>query len=206
MKKIIKQRNLLFSYNFNKLLFDNACFIIYNEIVVIIMEYLKEVTIKDIETLIELNIKTWKETYKNILPVSFLESLHKNKKELIKEEEERFIDDKLDGTRKYLFILDEESVGYLIISRCDIEEYNGLGEINALYLTKKVQNKGYGKKILEKALKELKSMGFMEVIIGCINESSSNKFFLSHGAKYLCQRKRYIMDLEVSENIYLYEL
>lgn len=170
------------------------------------MEYLKEVTINDIETLVELNINIWKETYEKILPNPFLESLKKNKNALVKEEEERFIDDKLDGTRKYLLIIDDEAVGYLIIGRCDIEEYNGLGEINALYLTKKVQNKGYGKKILEKALKELKSMGFMEVIIGCINESSSNKFFLSHGAKYLCQRKRYIMDLEILENLYLYEL
>ena len=170
------------------------------------MEYLKEVTIKDIETLVELNIKTWKETYQKILPSTFLESLKKNKKELLKEEEERFIDDKLDGTRKYLFQIDDEAVGYLIIGRCDIEKYNGLGEINALYLIKKVQNKGYGEMLFEKATKELKSMGFNEMIIGCINESKSNDFILKQGAKFLCQNKRCIMDLEIDENIYLYEL
>lgn len=170
------------------------------------MEYLKEVSIKDIKTLVELNIKTWQETYKDILPTTFLDTLKKNKESLIKEEEERFIDDKLDGTRKYLFNVDDVSVGYLIIGRCDIEKYNGLGEIKALYLTKKVQNRGYGTMLFNRAIKELKSMGFNEIIIGCINKSSANDFFFHLGAKFISQNKRFIMDLEVEENIYLYEL
>lgn len=170
------------------------------------MEYLKEVSIKDIKDLVELNIKTWKESYKGLLPASFLKLLEKNKDMLIKEEEERFIDDKLDGTRKYLFKIDDISVGYLVIGRCGIEEYNGLGEINALYLINKVKNKGYGKSLFNKALKELKGMGFTEVIIGVIKAAPSNKFFLDRKATFLKENKRYIMDMKIEENLYLYSL
>lgn len=170
------------------------------------MEFLKEVSIEDIKDLIELNIKTWQETYKGILPNYFLESLEKKKDELIKEEEERFIDDKLDGTRKYLFKVDDVSVGYLVIGRCVLQEYNGLGELNALYLLEYEQGKGYGKRLFERAIKELKSMGFTEMIIGGIKDTPSNDFFLNRGAKFVRQNIRYIMDLKVDENIYLYEL
>lgn len=170
------------------------------------MEYIKEVSIEDIKDLIELNIKTWKETYQGILPNSFLEFLENKKEELIKEEEERFIDDKLDGTRKYLFKIDDISVGYLVIGRCGLQEYNDLGELNALYLLEKKKKKDYGKMLFERATKELKSMGFTEMIIGVIKDTPSNDFFLSRGAKFVRQNVRYIMDLKVDENIYLYEL
>lgn len=170
------------------------------------MEYLKEVSIKDIKDLVELNVKTWKESYKKVLSPLFLKLLEKNKDMLIKEEEERFIDDKLDGTRKYLFKINDVSVGYLVISRCGIEEYNGLGEINALYLVNKIKNKSYGTMLFNRALKELKSMGFTEVIIGVIKELPSNDFFLKRGATFIKENKRYIMDMEVTENLYLYSL
>lgn len=170
------------------------------------MEYIKEVSIEDIKDLVELNIKTWKETYQGILPNSFLNFLEKEKENLIKEEEERFIDDKLDGTKKYLFKIDDISVGYLVIGRCSLQEYNGLGELNSLYLLAKEKNKGYGTMLLERAIKELKSMGFNEIIIGGIKDTPSNDFFLSKGAKFVRENERYIMDLKVDENIYLYEL
>lgn len=170
------------------------------------MEYIKEVSITDIKDLIELNIKTWQETYQDILPDSFLEFLENNKENLIKEEEERFIDDKLDGTRKYLFKVDDIPIGYLVIGRCSLQEYNGLGELNALYLVNEEKKKGYGTMLFERAIKELKSMGFNEMIIGGIKDTPSNNFFLSKGVKFVKKNKRYIMDLKVDENIYLYEL
>ena len=62
---------------------------------------------------------------------------------------------------------------------------------------------GHGKELYNAGVKELKSMGFDKMIIGCLKGNSSNEFYKHIGGKYI--KERMFEKLQLPENVYLFE-
>ena len=127
----------------------------------------------------------WNETYKGIVSDEFLKNLYLN-------EEERSINSYNNFNEKenhqYVLEVDNNIVGFINVGSTEETDYDNCGEIHALYIINKYQGYGFGKKLIEEGIKELKTMGFDKMIIGCLEGNSSNEFYKHIGGKYIKQR------------------
>ena len=62
---------------------------------------------------------------------------------------------------------------------------------------------GYGRKLIETGIKELKIMGYDQMIIGCLQSNPSNEFYKHMGGKLI--KTRIFKKLKLPENVYLFE-
>lgn len=143
----------------------------------------------------------WNETYKGIVPDWFLEELKANE-----DKRAHFALDNFDENNNNQFVLeiDNSVVGFVNFGHTRDEEYKDSGEIIALYIINKYQGYGFGKKLVDKAIKELKKLGFNSMLIACLKGNPSNEFYKHIGGKYI--KDGIYKRLELPENIYYYDI
>lgn len=142
----------------------------------------------------------WNETYKGIVPDWFLEELKSNEKQRAEKMYTKFDSD---NNNHLVLEIDNEVVGFVKYGDAQDEELNNCGEINALYIISKYKGNGFGRKLVEAAKKELKSLGFDKMIIACLKGNPSNEFYKHIGGVYL--KDGMFQRLSLPENIYYYE-
>ena len=99
-----------------------------------------------------------------------------------------------------------EPVGIVAICNSREEKYPKSGELCSLYLLNKVKKKGYGRILFEKAKQELKNMGFNDMIIYCLKENPTTKFYEYLGGKLVYEKERNIGGKNLIENVYFYHI
>jgi len=143
---------------------------------------------------------SWNETYKGIVPDWFLEELKNNESERAKN-----ACDKFDANNNNYLVLEvnKEVVGFIWYGASQDEEYQNCGEIFALYIIGKYKGNGFGRKLVEEAEKELKLLGFNEMLIACLKENPTNEFYKHIGGEYV--KDGVYKRLNLPENIYYYK-
>ena len=143
----------------------------------------------------------WNETYKGIVPDWFLEELKNNENERAKMSYEKF-----DANNNHQFVLEIENevVGFVNFGASRDEQFENCGEIYALYIIKKYKGNGYGRGLVEEAIRELKELGYNKMIIACLKGNPSNEFYKHIGGKYI--KDGVYQRLSLPENIYYYEI
>lgn len=142
----------------------------------------------------------WNETYKGIVSDWFLEELKTNEKDRAKKSYEEF---DINNNNQLVLEVDNEVVGFVKFGASLDEEFKNCGEINALYIISKYKGNGFGRKLVEEAIKELKSLGFNKMIIACFKGNPSNEFYKHIGGVYV--KDGIFKRLNLPENIYFYE-
>lgn len=142
----------------------------------------------------------WNETYKNIVSDDFLQNLYENE-----EERANYSFHKFDEEDNHQFVLevDHKIVGFVKVGFTDDVEYKDCGELHAIYLLDEYKGNGYGKKLFETGVDELKKMGYNKMIIGCLTKNKSNEFYKHMGG--LLVKTRVFTKLNLPENVYLFE-
>ena len=140
---------------------------------------------------------SWNETYKGIVPNWFLEELKNN------ENERSQMSYEIDNNYQLVLEVDNEIVGFVNYGISEDKEFNNCGEIYALYIVSKYKGNGYGRKLVEEAIKKLKQLGCDKMIIACLKGNPSNEFYKHIGGKYL--KDGVWKRLNLPENIYYYE-
>ncbi len=150
------------------------------------------------------NALAWKESYKGIVNDDFLELI--NTEEEIQKTIINLKTGLKDGNKRFLLKYDNEYVGILRVRKTKYEKYSECGELGALYLLNGVKKKGFGKILFNKAINELKDMGYNKMIIGCLSENPSNEFYKHMGGKFVDTNP---FDLpngqKLVENLYYYD-
>lgn len=146
---------------------------------------------------------SWWQTYRGIVSEQFLLSLKDNEGERITRSINNF---KINDDIIYVLELDNNVVGFVSCGRCEDVEFSGHGEIFALYIIDGYKKKGYGRKLFETAVGELKYLGFDKMIVGCLEGNPSNDFYRYMGGKKVKERIIVRGGQELIENIYFYEL
>lgn len=142
----------------------------------------------------------WNETYKGIVPDDFLKSLYENEEERAQNSYNKFDESK---NHQCVLEVDNKIVGFVNVGLSDETDYENCGEIHAVYIINGYKGYGFGKKLIEAGIEELKSMGFNKMVIGCLVGNPSNKFYEHIGGKYI--KQRIFEKLKLPENVYYFE-
>jgi len=143
---------------------------------------------------------SWNETYKGIVPDWFLEELKNNENERAEKSYNEFDEN---NNNQFVLEVDNEVAGFVNFGAAHDEEYKNCGEIIALYIISKYKGNGFGRKLVEEAVKELKILGFDKMIIACLKGNPSNEFYKHIGGKYV--KDGIYKRLKLPENVYYYE-
>lgn len=143
----------------------------------------------------------WNEAYKDIVSRDFLDNLYVTEHDRADEAYKKF-----NKRYNHQFVLDDngEVVGFVNVGRAFDEEFDGYGEIFALYIINGYKNKGYGEELFKTGISELKDMGFDKVIVGCLENNPSNEFYKHLGGKFI--KKRMFEKINILENVYEFDV
>ena len=142
----------------------------------------------------------WNETYRGIVPDEFLDNLYLNEKERAENSYNNFLDE---SNHQYVLEVDNKVIGFVNADKSDDKSYDNCGEIHALYIVNGYKGYGFGKKLVDVGISELKKMGFDKMIIGCLVGNPSNSFYEHIGGMYIKQRM--FEKLQLPENVYYYD-
>ena len=99
----------------------------------------------------------------------------------------------------------DEPVGVLGICKSREEKYSDSGELGCLYLLNKVKKLGFGRILFEKGIEELKKQGFNSMIIYCLKDNPTTRFYEYMGGKLVLSKERKIGGKDLIENVYYYD-
>ena len=167
---------------------------------------IKEITIEDIPDYVKVNTRAWQETYKGLIEDRILEDVAKNVENSIKRQIDKFEEDKKNGVKKFILKVNNEPVGMMAVGNARNKNYEGKGELQALYLLDKVKKKGYGKMLFNKAVEILDAQGFKDMILGCLVNNPSNEFYKHMRGKLIDTITSKIKGYDFQENIYYFEI
>lgn len=142
----------------------------------------------------------WNETYKGIVDDDFLNKLYETEEQRAKEIYNKFNEE---DNHQLVPEVDNNIVGFVNVGDTDDTNYDNCGELHAIYILDKYKGKGFGKKLFEAGIEELKRMGYDKMIIGCLVGNPSNDFYKHMGGKLI--KTRIFEKLQLPENVYYFE-
>ena len=166
------------------------------------MEYkIRRIKREDIPSLNHVVTVAWNEAYKGIVPDEFLEELKNNEEERT----EKGLSGFKEGNTTLVLEIDNEVVGFSHYAEANQDKFPDYGEIRALYIIGKYKGYGFGRKLVEESIKELKKMGFNKMIISCLRDNlPANKFYEHIGGEYI--QDGVYERLNLPEKIYSYKI
>lgn len=170
------------------------------------MDYvIEDMNLDNVEQYARVNALSWKQSYNGIVNDDFLELM--NTEEEIQKSISNLKDGLYDDSKRFLLKHNNKYVGILRVRKTKYENYSQCGELGALYLLDSVKGKGYGKVLFEKAINELKNMGYDKMIIGCLSKNPSNEFYKHMGGKLVNISPLTLPNnQELLENLYYYDI
>lgn len=153
---------------------------------------------KDIAHIITIS---WRETYRGVINDNFLDNMPNTEEARVQRAIQNF-DEK--NNHQYVLEVDNKVVGFVKVCKAT-ENIPDCGEIQALYIINGYKGNGYGRKLVNIGIKELKEMGYKSMIIGCLEGNPTNNFYTHLGGKIIKKRVFSIPEQDVQENVYFYE-
>lgn len=107
--------------------------------------------------------RSWKFAYKGIIPQSYLDAIP----------EGRWAPNINSPKRKTLVCVEDgKMVGTCSFSESRLERFPGWGEVISIYLLPEHLGKGYGKKLMESAVSELREQGYENIFLWVLEENA----------------------------------
>lgn len=153
---------------------------------------------EDASKIAYINAVSWKTTYKNIFPDSFLNNIDESDEEKI-----RKYMDKIDQ-----YVVYEEDGKVLGFARYGINKkgYNNeYAEIYALYIDNDYKGRKIGTKLVKYIINKLKNK-YKYLLISTLKENSANIFYQKIGGKIIGECNFILENKEYKENIYLFDI
>lgn len=112
--------------------------------------------------------QSWKYAYKSIIPKSYLDGISEGK----------WVKNISSPMLKSLIVLENDNiVGTASYCASRFSEMKHWGEIVSIYLMPEVIRKGYGKALLQAAVKELTEMGFKDIFLWVLEDNENARCF-----------------------------
>ena len=152
----------------------------------------------DAESIVNINIKGWVETYQGIFPDEFLKGLEQKKAESIEKCKNKI--------SEYIVCeMDNKVVGFLRFGKNKKDYNEKYAEVYALYVVSQYKKRGIGKKLLEYSFTKLKGT-YDYVLISTLQENSATKFYEKCGGREIGTCYFKLDNREYKENLYLFNL
>lgn len=159
---------------------------------------IREAEKADAESIVNININGWLETYHGIFPNDVLKKLEQKKSESIEKCKNKI--------SEYIVCeMENKVIGFLRYGKNKKNYNDKYAEVYAIYIDSKYKKRGIGRKLLEYSFNKLKGT-YDNVLISTIQENSANKFYEKCGGKKIgiCCFK--LDNKEYQENLYLFDL
>lgn len=127
--------------------------------------------------------KSWKYAYKDIIPVSFLNSIPRGK-----------WTENADRESVYTLVAEDSGrlCGTCSFCASRFPEYSGEGEIVSIYLLPEFMGKGLGKELLRRAVTELHRLGFDRMFLWVLEDN--------HPARRFYEKNGFVLSDDTLEN------
>lgn len=157
---------------------------------------------EDAERIIDIHIKVWNSTYKDLIPKEIIDKLQYKDEERIKKKENSI----RQKNNTYVALVDGKIVGFSTFGKTKFDGYPNAGEIYSEYILDEFQNLGLGRKMAIECMKELLKLGYTELISACLDGNPSNEFHKSLGGVLVNQIEFEPLGVHVGlENINYYK-
>lgn len=115
--------------------------------------------------------ESWNYAYKGIIPQEYLNSIPEGRWS------KKF---DIPGWKTLVCIVDGKYIGTSSFCKSRFEQFPDCGEIISIYFLPEYMGKGYGKKLLETSILELKKLGFDELFLWVLDDNIKAKNFYEH--------------------------
>lgn len=165
---------------------------------------IQELDLTNVEDYARVNALAWKQSYKGIVNDKFLNLI--NQEDEIQKSIVKLKNNLNDSSNKgFVLYVDNKAVGMLRVGSSREEKYKDVGELRAIYLLDEAKHKGLGRILYEKALNELRKMGYKDIIIACLKENPTNEFYIHMGGKLVDTNPFNLPNQQLEENVYYYK-
>ncbi len=153
----------------------------------------------DAAEMAQVGIVSWKETYRGIVPDSHLDGL--DLAERIQWTEAYLKDPNVDF---YTVVAEEDGavVGYAAGGPNRSSDAAYQGELYTLYLLRKAQKQGVGRRLVQAVAKALAERGYANMLVGVLRDNPARGFYERLGAVYLRQGVFIVDGVEITEMAY----
>ena len=141
---------------------------------------IKKVLAKDAYEYTACHISCWQSAYKGIIPSDYLE----NMKTEIEQRTDRLKNNLIEMTdySYYYATINDKMIGRLIFGKSLDDDKPNAGDVTAIYLIEEYWYKGYGRKMMDFAVTELKPIGYNEIIVWVVEDNSrARRFYEKYG-------------------------
>ena len=132
----------------------------------------RQANIADIPSVAKVHVQSWRESFKGIVPQSYLDKMSEEKRKLAFE--------KAFTIKGYkMFVAEDPKHGIVGFADCGESRYNKLveGELYAIYLLKDFQRKGIGKLLFSLVIRGLVANGKNSISLVCLEKSPYKYFY-----------------------------
>ncbi len=133
---------------------------------------IRKMEYKDIESVANIKVSSWRISYKGIIDDSYLDSMDINS----------YIEKRKEDYNKSLYLVAELNGKVVGFCRYDdrlrqVDKKNIGGEIYALYVDPNMKRMGIGRALVKKVEEEFKEKGITSFIIWCLKDNKPSKVF-----------------------------
>lgn len=158
------------------------------------MIIIRDAVVEDIESTVDVHIKTWQSTYSGIIHDETLKELDKNRDEKIKRLRKDFGTLEVDGVKinQAVVVKDNRVIGFVTFGKCresKLLKLENASEIYAIYVLENYQGKNIGKRLLHYAVKKLREVDFYDkLVIWTLKENKNKGFYERLGGKQTLEK------------------
>lgn len=106
---------------------------------------------------------------------------------------------------QFVLVIKNKIVGFVNVGLTEDKECTGYGELFALYIINGYKGKGFGRKLTEAGIEELKKLGCSKMLIGCLKGNRTNEYYKHIGGKFIKTRIFKLPNQDLIENVYIFD-
>lgn len=155
--------------------------------------------LEDAAHIAKVHVDSWRTTYKNIIPQSFLDKLSYEQRTTLWE-------NNLANPARNVFVAEEneEIIGFVVGEKRDTNTEHSATDLSAIYLLEQWQGKGVGKLLLKQIMHTFKEQGFHKVYVEVLAENNTREFYKYYGAEFVKTIPITIGGATIDEEVYVW--
>jgi len=157
---------------------------------------IRKATYSDAESIAKVHVQSWQESYKGILPESYLSNLNYQQR---LPKREKILERDNPNECHFVATIGSNVIGFTDAGPCDTQSQGYRGAIYTLYLLEKYHKRGIGKLLFDASLQYLRSVNLLPCMTWVLADNkNAQRFYGSNGGikkfeEYDCiQGKQYL--------------
>ncbi|KMT22462.1 GNAT family N-acetyltransferase [Clostridium cylindrosporum] len=150
---------------------------------------IRQAVVEDAKVISNIHALSWKSAYKELVPQRYLDDL---KNDFWVEAFENWI--RSDDLKAKIIYENEKPIGCAIYGKSRDEKLLNWGEIVSIYLLPDYFHKGYGQKLLDNVLIDMKELGYKNIYLWVLEENDKARLFYEKNG-FKCNDDKYYFEV-----------